>query len=347
MTSMGHAHISRDSLEGKDGPVQATDSSILIIGPHDVEALLTAEEIIQTQEGCFVALSAGTSQLGERVLLTGAAGSTAFSYAARTSPLSPAVSKFGAVVPGNKARGLPTVSAIVVALDADTGRPAAIIDGDALTSRRTVAASIVAARALGAPSPRVAVVGLGTQGTLHAQAAVKHLGSRVVTLWDPRLAKATALARRMQQRSSGIEVRPSASPAEAVGEADIVFLCTSSYEPVLANGWVKAGALIISIGSFAPDRREVERELMEEARLVVDHLPTAIRQCGQIVDAVSAGVVRASDIVEIGAVLAGSVDAKEDRVTVYSSVGVGVQDAAVVTELLQRVESAQLQRITW
>lgn len=331
----------------KDGAVQATDSSILIIGPHDVERLLTAEEIIQTQKECFIALSAGTSQLGERVLLTGAAGSTAFSYAARTTPHTPPVSKFGAVVPGNKARGLPMVSAIVVALDADTGRPAAIIDGEALTSRRTVAASIVAARTLANRNPKVAVIGLGTQGTLHAHAAVEHLGTRVVSLWDPRPAQAAALASKLQQKFSDIDVFSAPSPAAAVSDADVVFLCTSSYEPVIASGWVKAGATIISIGAFAPDRREVARELMEEARLIVDHQPTAVRQCGQIVDAVSAGVVRASDVIEIGAVLAGQVDARDARVTVYSSVGVGVQDAAVVTELLQRAEHDQLRSINW
>lgn len=321
--------------------------SLLMLGSDEVERLLSMDEVIQSQADCFRALSNRTTVLGERVLLPGLEGSISFSYAARVTPASEPVAKFGSVVPGNRARGLPTVSSIVVALDAQTGRPAAIIDGDALTSRRTVAASIVAARTLASPHPRVGVIGLGAQGELHARAAVQNLGASEVKIWSPRPDQVASVQRHLQRLEGASIVSTATSPQEAVAHADLVMLCTSSFEPVLSAGWLAPGAVLLSIGSFAPERREVSREIMASSRLVVDHIPTAMRQCGQIVDAIGSGLVEPSSIIEIGQILNGLTSVRDDRITVYSSVGVGVQDAAVVTELLRRTANIDAPRFGW
>lgn len=326
-----------------------SESSLLLLRASDISRLVSFEDVVGTQERGFRALAEGNAVLGERVLLAGAAGSVVFSYAARMSAADPAVSKFGSVVPANTTRGLPSVSAIVVALDGETGRPAAIIDGDELTALRTVAASVAAVRALAEPPRTVAVIGSGTQGERHALAALQHLGVEELRLWSPDRSRALALRTSLRRAAGDARIVVPTSPRPAVEGADVIFLCTNSFDPVVAGDWLAPGSLVVSIGAFAPDRREIGREVLAHARLVVDHRPTAVRQCGHLADALAAGIVTAYDIIEIGDVYSERVPARAERgvVTVYSSVGVGIQDAAVVGELLRRARREPIDSVAW
>lgn len=49
------------------------------------------------------------------------------------------------IYPGNSARGLPGLYSTYILYDATTGKPLALIDGNEITSRRTAAASALAA----------------------------------------------------------------------------------------------------------------------------------------------------------------------------------------------------------
>ena len=51
--------------------------------------------------------------------------------------------------PGNPARGLPTVSGLVLLSDAETGELKAVLDAGAVTALRTGAAAVLAAETLG------------------------------------------------------------------------------------------------------------------------------------------------------------------------------------------------------
>ncbi|MDR5699331.1 ornithine cyclodeaminase family protein [Agromyces aerolatus] len=325
------------------------ESPLLLLRSSDIARLIAFEDVVRTQEQGFIALVEDRAELGERVLLRGAANSVVFSYAARMGAGGPAVSKFGSVVPGNATRGLPSVSSIVVALDGETGRPVAIVDGDELTALRTVAASVAVVRALVDRPRRVAVIGSGIQGERHGVAALRHLGAQEVRVWSPDRSRALALGESLRRETGDAQIVVPTSPRLAVEGADVAFLCTNSFDPVVAGDWLSPGALVVSIGAFAPHRREVGREVLSRARLVVDHRDTAIRQCGHLADAIAAGVVAAEDVVEIGDIYTGRAPARAEHgtVTVYSSVGVGIQDAAVVDELLRRARGADVGSVEW
>ena len=105
--------------------------------------------------------------------------------------------------------------------------------------------------------------------------------------------------------------------------------------------WIRPGTTILSVGSFAPDRREFSPHLLRTARLVVDDPATAASDCGPVVDALTAGIVSRDDLVGLGDVLLGTSPgrASEEEVVIYASVGVGVQDAAAaeaITELARK-----------
>ncbi len=319
-----------------------TDELLLLSGADDVAGLLTMEEAIETQRRGFLALASGEARLAPRVLVPGAEGSTAFCYVARMAPDAPAVSKFGSVVPKNASRGLPSVAAVVVVLDADTGRPHAIVDGEAVTNLRTVAASALAARTLAPAARSLAVVGWGAQGRRHGEVLTEVLDIDSMTVFDPHRPPSAL------DGHGRAAVAAAGSVQEAVSGADLVVTCTTSRTPVLSREWLKPDATVISVGSFAPDHREVDDDIVGSARVVVDHRETALDQAGPIVQAVASGILDPLEIHEIGDLLAAPAATPQSGLTYYNTVGVGIQDAAVLALILERARERRAgTKIPW
>ena len=85
---------------------------------------------------------------------------------------------------------------------------------------------------------------------------------------------------------AGGQVRPASSAAEAVRDADIVVVATSSVTPAIEDGWVRAGAHVIAIGACRPSQREVDPVLTARARLIVDSRAAALVESGDIVQSI-------------------------------------------------------------
>lgn len=86
--------------------------------------------------------------------------------------------KWVSAYPGNRERGLPAISGLVILNDSATGLPTAVMDAAEITAARTAAASAVTIRHLAHPGwQRVAILGYGEQGRAHA-AAVRALAPR-------------------------------------------------------------------------------------------------------------------------------------------------------------------------
>ncbi|NDU76363.1 hypothetical protein GWI34_27595 [Actinomadura sp. DSM 109109] len=145
-------------------------AGVPLLSAADVRAVFDLPAALASQREAFAALGRGEARLAPRVRLDGHGGGVAFGYLARL-PGAGAVTEFGSVTPGNAARGLPTVAALVTVQDPVDGRPVAIIEGEAVTTLRTPAASAVAADHPAArEATRLAVVGCGVQGRAHVRA---------------------------------------------------------------------------------------------------------------------------------------------------------------------------------
>src|SRR5262245_66363496 len=85
--------------------------------------------------------------------------------------------------PGNPARGLPTVTGLVLLSNADDGRLEAVLDAATVTALRTGAAAVLAAETLGREDADTAiVVGAGVNGRAAARTFLAR--GRQVALWD-------------------------------------------------------------------------------------------------------------------------------------------------------------------
>ncbi len=304
----------------------------------DVNALLTVDLAIESQRQAFSNLASGEAILAERLLMEGVEESVAFCYAARLNPAAGAVCKFGSMNPANPGRGRAAVSALVTVLDPATGMPVAVMDGTSVTTIRTSAASAVAVEALAAPGAhRLAVIGSGVQAAAHVHAIARVLPLTHVTLWSADEPGCTSLVRALAEKYD-FSVLVADTAAAAVAGADVVATCTTSSEPVLQDEWISDGTTIVSVGSFAPNRFEIPRTIVERAHaVVVDHRPTATEQAGPIVDAIAAGLLAPEELIELGDVLIGRKQARTapDQVIYYNSVGVGIQDAAAAQAVLE------------
>lgn len=306
----------------------------LLLTAAEVRQLFDARRALESQRAAFTALATGRAVLPARLLLPGQAESAAFCYAARLAPDAPAVSKFGSVNPGNAERGLAAVSAVITVLDPETGRPQAIMDGTEVTTLRTAAASALAAQTLAGRVSVLAVIGSGVQAAAHLAALAEVLPADEVRLFS----RNAETAARLAERAAGPPIRVCASAEEAVAGADLIVTATTSAEPVLQADWVAEGATVLSVGSFAPDRHELDQQLLRRcARIVVDDRATALEHAGPIVTGVASGELDPDSVLELGTILTDPGRWRRDPADIvhYNSVGVGIQDAAAAAAITE------------
>lgn len=250
--------------------------------------------------------------------------------------------KLVTVMPGNAERGLPTIHAIVVWFDAETGRPLALLDGAAVTAMRTGAASGVGTRLLArADAETLGVIGAGGQAEwqIRAVLAARPIRRVLVHARDP--SRRASFARRMAE-ATGVAVEGVTSAEEAVREADVVCCATTSSSPVFDASWVRPGTHVNGIGAFHLGMVELPPELFGRADAVaIDSREAAMAEAGDVVSAIDGGFVSGDALVEIGTVDRSWVAARDpDAITVFKSVGLAIQDVAacelIVGRLLDR-----------
>lgn len=249
--------------------------------------------------------------------------------------------KVVSVFPQNAQHGLPVIHALVVVLDAETGRPLAAMDGTYLTALRTGAASGVATQALARSDARVlALFGAGAQapGQIAAVCAVRPI-ERVLIVNRSR-ARAEALIATLQAQGVQAELQIASSAAAALHEADVVCCATSATTPLFDDQDVRPGTHINGVGSFTPAMAEVPVATVGRARVFVDQRAAAWSEAGDLINARAAHVLTEDDTTEIGAVLAGMAAGRtsDKEITFFKSVGNAVQDVAVAQRALAEAE---------
>jgi ornithine cyclodeaminase len=233
------------------------------------------------------------------------------------------------VFPGNAARGLPGLHATYTLYDADTGRPLALIDGDQITLRRTVAASALAASMLARPDARrLLVVGAGRVAALlpEAYGAVRPIAQ--VEVWARRPDQAQALAARW--RAAGFDARAAPDLAAAVAAADLVSCATLATAPLVQGAWLRPGSHLDLIGSFTPQMREADDACFAGAELYVD-TEEALHKSGDLLGPMSRGVFAATEVRGTLAQLCrtqASGRSSPSARTVFKSVGNALEDLA-------------------
>jgi ornithine cyclodeaminase/alanine dehydrogenase-like protein (mu-crystallin family) len=245
------------------------------------------------------------------------------------------------VVPANAERGLPTVQAVVLWLDATTGQPVAVLDGTALTAMRTGAASGVGTRLLARPDASVlAVIGAGGQADWQVLAVCAARPIREVRVFSRTPSGRDAFAARLRaDLGSAIRVTAARSAEAAIRAADVVCCATTSSEPVFDAAWLRPGAHVNGIGAFRLGMVELPAELFSRATLIaVDSRRAALAEAGDLVAAIESGHFAADSLVEIGTVdRSWALKRDPEAITVFKSVGLAIQDVAAAEVVMRHI----------
>ena len=248
--------------------------------------------------------------------------------------------KLVSIFPHNHDLGVPSHQALIAVFDAETGAPAAIMDGEQITAMRTAAGSALATRLLARPDANVlAILGTGVQASAHAVAI-----PRVRPITEIRIAGRNAdRARAMAIAYSvelGIPAEGTDSFEEAVSGADIVCACTHADSPVLKGKWLDDGAHVNSVGlNF--QGRELDEEVVRRSKVFVESRQAALAPApagaNDLTWPIRDGIIDGSHVLaEIGELVKGTHPGRtsDDEITLYKSVGVAAQDAVAARMVL-------------
>jgi ornithine cyclodeaminase len=213
--------------------------------------------------------------------------------------------------------------------DPETGAPLALMDAGAVTAVRTAAVSAVATDALALPGAGdLAILGSGVQARSHLEAMAVVRELRRVRVWSRTPAHAESY-REWAAKEPGIEVEVVDTPAAALAGADLVCTTTAAREPLVEAGDLAPGAHVNAAGASFVDHRELSAEAVARAAFFVDSRQSALAESGDLKAPLDAGLVGPEHILaELGEVLLGRRPGRreEEEITVYKSLGLGVQD---------------------
>lgn len=236
------------------------------------------------------------------------------------------------IYPGNAARGLPGLHAAYLLMDATTGAPLALMDGNEITSRRTAAASALAAQCLSRPdATRLLVVGAGRVARLLPAAYRTVRDIREVAVWARRPEAARALA--AEFAGEGFSVQVADDLGSAVRACDIVSCATLSRAPLIRGEWLVPGQHVDLIGAFTPDMRESDDACLARARVFVD-TDEAPAKAGDLLLPIASGAFRAesveADLADLCTAAHPGRNAGAD-ITLFKSVGSALEDLAAAS----------------
>lgn len=233
----------------------------------------------------------------------------------------------------NGSAGLPTVNAGVMLFSATNGVFLGACDGNELTTRRTAAASAVAAKRLArSDARRLLVVGTGALAPMAVQAHCAVRDYDLVEVWGRDQAKAHAVVDWLghDDDHDGRPVQVADNLDTSVSEADVICCVTGSTEPLVKGQLLSAGTHVDLIGSFTPQMRETDDEVVRRANVWVDTRTDGVL-AGDIAQPLESGLLTMDDIKgDLAELVAGTARGRTDdaEITLFKSAGIALEDVA-------------------
>ena len=317
-----------------------------------VDAAVSPERAVEAVRDAFIAYARGEWSMPPKVYVP--------AYPAgdfRAMPVlgaGHAALKWVTSFPGNPARGLPTVTGLVLLSDASNGSLVAVLDAAAVTALRTGTAAVLAAETLGrADAESAAVVGAGVNGQAAARTFLAR--GRAVALWDVDRKRAEAAASELGASVAG-------SQEEALA-ADLLVTMTPGHDVLLPEGTLRPGQHVSLMGADGPGKAEIAVEELVRTHVFCDDWEQACRDVipeprvrlfaddweqashnGDLAHAVKAGKLTSNDVTQLGDVLAGTAEGRgsPDDITIFDSTGLAIQDLAVALAAMERAHELTL-----
>lgn len=303
---------------------------MLVLSAKDVNAAADVGRVIAAVRRAYVEYSDGTTMVPVRTPFAFANGGITLFMPGYAPGAGASVMKIVSVFPQNPARGLPTIMALAVLTDSETGEPLAAMEAGSVTALRTGAASGLATDLLARDDARsLAIIGAGVQGRTQLEAICAVRPIETVAVYDTEPARVETFIADMAPRVSA-RLAAAAGADEAVRNADVIAAATTSRTPVFSGSALKEGVHVNGVGSSTLTAQEIGPDtVLRMDKIVVDSREAAMAEAGDIVVPMRQGLLPADSIYgEIGEVAAGRMPGRErdDESTLFKAVGIAVLD---------------------
>lgn len=325
---------------------------MLLLSKDDIRAVVDMKAMIEANKLAFRMKEAGQIEAPLRTAIK--AGEGAFlampSYA---SELDAAAIKVVNIFPGNGEKGLLTTPAQILLMDGTTGYALALLDGTYVTQLRTGAATGAAFDLLAKKTCRKgAVIGTGGQAAaqLEAMLAVREL--ETVSIFSRNRERCIAFTERMKRELSHYHASLCAeeSAEKCVEDADLIITVTTSGTPVFDGSKVKPGATVSCVGTFEPDKQELDPAvLLRASKIICDSKEAVLSESGDLLIPIRDGLITPEDIAgSLGDVVSGIIPGRErdDEIIVFKSVGIAAQDLVAARLIYDSAKKAGI-GLTW
>ncbi len=318
---------------------------VLLLSDDQIKSLLTPSEVIETVEKAFREKGLGNVQMPAKTYLY----LKKHHGDLRTMPSYIETEdicgvKIVNVYPDNPKHGLPSVAAVIILIDPNTGLAASILNGTWITAVRTAAAAAVATKYLARKSSTtLSLVGAGVQASAQLMMITNILKIHEVRVYDIR-PESTEQFVRNYNKKYGFKFVVCRTLQECVKGADVLCTTTPSTSPLIMNNWIEDGQHINAIGADAPGKEELDPEILKRSKIVVDDIAQAIHS-GEINVPMTRGIITQENIYgEIGEIITASKKGRisEDEITVFDSTGLSIQDVSTAALAYDKARAANI-----
>jgi ornithine cyclodeaminase len=318
---------------------------LLILDSQQIARLLPMAECIELMSGALASLARGEVFQPLRTIVRppDARGLLGLMPAYRRGEHGAFGLKAICVFPGNPGIGKDAHQGMVILFSQETGEPLALMNASEITAIRTAAVSAVATRLLAREDAgELGIIGAGVQARTHlvALACVREIRRARVACRNRDHAE--QLVREMQKKVS-FPMEAVGSNEDAVRDADLVVLATSSQQPVIERNWISTGTHINAIGTHSRQSREIDTATMAAARIFTDRRESLLNEAGDYVLAAQEGAVTPESVVaEIGELVIGTKQGRTSpsEITLFKSLGLAIEDV-VSAEYVFRKATAE------
>jgi len=300
---------------------------ILWLNDADIRTALSMEDAITAVEDAFREHGRGNVQMPSKIYLDFERGDL------RAMPAYIKNEKIAGVKivnahPDNPSQGLPTVMAILVLNDPETGAPLSVMDATYLTDMRTGAAGGVATKYLSRQDSKVlGLVGTGRQAATQLLAISKVRDLELVKV----ASKSAAASKNFKKRiESKVDCEIKVADIMDTCDSDILSTTTPVKNPIIKDDWIGDGTHINAIGADATGKEELDPKILTRAKIVVDGIAQAVHS-GEVNVPLSEKIIQNEDIYcELGKVIIGKCGRENEKeITVFDSTGLAIQDVIV------------------
>jgi len=302
----------------------------LLLDRNAVNTLMKMSDVITVVEEVFRIMGEGRANMPAKLYLSVEHGD----FRAMPAALPGAAGmKWVNVHPQNPSRNLPSVMAIIIYNDPQTGYPLAIMDATEITAYRTGATAAVASKYLARrDSHTIGVIGAGHQAYTQILAHAELFSPISVSAFDI----SEAVVDRLTHSLPEFSIRKCA--IEEAAASDILCTLTPSRKPVVKKEWIIAGTHINAVGADAKGKQELDASILKEAIVIVDDIEQAVHS-GEINVPIEKGIYAAAEVHgTLAELVSGGKRGRPDdkAITVFDSTGLAIADIAVAKLLFEK-----------